>query len=607
MKPLKLIEVDLSTQDVELPRPEVGMVLAQPFLRLTQQEPFRCTEESLPQHLEAISATLNVARGAFRDPSKAHFTVFPEYSIPRTQGVELIEATLRDEGWPNQTIVIGGTDGLSRDEYEKLAGVPGTHVGDAGDTSLGVTADQWVNCGIIWVKGADGRVERWLQPKLSPAWLEKNITNSDLFTGDTFYLFKGTFDTGSSYRFGVLVCYDWIGEIGGHAAWRLLVEILSERLAGSGEEISLSWLFVIQHNRRPSHESFMEQVNQFFDHRAVDTVRRDRTCIVFSNTAGRSGAGKAQTFGGTSLVFSQQTLFRMPTCHPTFGSGGKRFRGHDVIQAHKDFVFRENGACIHSFRQIHPDSVKPGSAGYTIALEEARVYSTDGGSDPRTPGGPVPAASKWLNDELDDVEELSGKYGEVSLAEDLRKAQKATVTGLRWMEGGAASRAVALACSSVAGYGGDDSGKANRNADEWCTPERDAVAHIVHSMGLLGVCADEWEVGGFEVHGRLAIGDAEIDVVTVRGATHEECRDHYKKELPGGRQPVLLVSRDQDNDPWLERFGSFLDPVELEAEQRFTEADRTSCHLGYRDLLEMVRRSESVAEARGRLDGTIRR
>ena len=409
------------------------------------------------------------------------------------------------------------------------------------------------------------------------------------------------------FRFGVLVCYDWIDEIEGRPAWRVLLDALSERVAGSDGEVSLSWLFVIQHNRRPSDESFMEQVNHFFDHRVVDNVRRDRACLVFANTAGRQGPGKAQTHGGTSVILPQHTLFRMPTCHATFCNGGHQFRGHEIIRAHKDFLFREKGACIHSFRQIHPDSVRPGSAGYTIALQNPFVYSADGLADPRTPDGPVPASIKWLNDELDDVEELAELYSEAPLAKDVREAQEAMVARLRWIGGDAADRSVELACSKVGHFEGDGNGKAKRGADEWCTPERDGLAHLVHSMSLLRVCADECEVAGVDVHGSLAIRNVEIDVVAIRGATHEECREHYRRELPGGRHPVLLVSRDRDNDDWFERFGSFLEPTEPSAEHRFTEADRVSWHVGYSDLLDVVRGAESVVQARGRFDGTLRR
>ena len=110
---IKPIEVDLSTRGIQLPSGGAGMVLAQPHLTLTPREPYRCTDESRSCHLEAISAAMAVARDASHGAEKTHFTVFPEYSIPSLEGIELVEHNLRQDDWPNQTIVIGGTDGLS--------------------------------------------------------------------------------------------------------------------------------------------------------------------------------------------------------------------------------------------------------------------------------------------------------------------------------------------------------------------------------------------------------------------------------------------------------------------------------------------------------------
>ncbi len=167
--------VDLAGRNVQLPADRVGMVIAQPFLSLTDVEPYRCTAASTPGQLSAVTRTLDISRAAHHGAEKTHFTVFPEYSIPGLAGVALVQAALEAPNWPAGTIVIGGVDALSKQDFSTLAAAPRTQLAVANDPGR-INANEWVNSGITWVKGADGTVERWLQPKLYPAWLEQNVT-----------------------------------------------------------------------------------------------------------------------------------------------------------------------------------------------------------------------------------------------------------------------------------------------------------------------------------------------------------------------------------------------------------------------------------------------
>lgn len=95
--------LDLSEFGFKLPDDRVGMVIAQPFMphtSLTTTEPYHCIEQAGPQQLAALTKTLEVARAALHDVAKAHFTVFPEYSIPDLQGTALVETALRADDWP---------------------------------------------------------------------------------------------------------------------------------------------------------------------------------------------------------------------------------------------------------------------------------------------------------------------------------------------------------------------------------------------------------------------------------------------------------------------------------------------------------------------------
>ena len=167
------------------------------------------------------------------------------------------------------------------------------------------------------------------------------------------------------------------------------------------------------------------------DQTAVPNVHRDKACLVFANTAGKTGPGRSDRFGATSLILAKQTLFTDPDCHSTFCNGGERFRLSTLLAAQRDILFRERGACVHSFAQVNPGSLSAGAAGKTIALQNPFVFSLNDDVDPRAPSAPVPASTKWLNDELDEVRSLGVAYAASALAAEANAAHVQTVAGLR--------------------------------------------------------------------------------------------------------------------------------------------------------------------------------
>ena len=487
MPPITQIDVDLC--DVQLPCQAAGVVLAQSYLALTPHEPYRCTAESKRRHLKSIEAALQVARARSHGAPKTHFTVFPEYSIPIPEGVSFIEESLKRDDWPNQTIVIGGLEGLSIEDYVTLAHAPDTSVHDHPNS---VPDREWLNCAIVWAKRGDGRVERWLQPKLSPSWPEQNVNNNHMFEGSSVYVFNGPFEDGARYRFAVLICFDWIATVDGKRPWRSVVDAMAQDATERQADLSLSWLFVIQNNPKPSHATFMTEVNRFFDNSTNRNVRRDRTCLVFVNSAGLDQPGKTDLFGRTSVIFSEQTSFAMPKCYGTFCSGGPRFRGHDIIRPHKDFLFRESGSCIHSFQQLNPDSAIPGPAGRSIALRNPVVHPNGGPSGPRTPADVVPASVKWLNDELDTIPNLAERYPHVPLSQSVQGFCGLTIDELRQFPGSAVECAIELASPDALARRLPDGSRLP--ADDWTQAQRDAVGHVLHTAVILGLCTTNWTI-----------------------------------------------------------------------------------------------------------------
>jgi hypothetical protein len=593
---IHITRVDLSVHGIELPHDRVGMVVAQPYLSLTQSEPFRCSPGSKEQHLASVAATLDVALQKPHGEPKTHFTIFPEYSIPGIDGIALIEAALADAQWPTGTVVIGGVDALSKGDFQTLAGWQGSHFDQVHNSLDRINANEWINCEIIWVKGANFSVERWLQPKLWPAWPE-NIVYENMFRGRSIFAFKGPLTNGATFRFSSLVCFDWIAVISAKHSWQWMLEDLSAQATAIEAEFSLSWLFVIEHNARPSHEAFLRQVSSFYSGGLLPRVRRERACIVFANTAGKPHPGRSEYYGGTSLIFTQRTPFKEASSRPTFAKGGVRFRLNGLLDAYRDVYFREKGACIHSFAQINPDSVPEGPEGRTFAIDRPFVFPLAEAVDPRTPSNSVAACVKWINDELDDVPGLDILQADVPLGTNVGASHQASIAALRALSAQSSCKLIKLATAQD----GEASNAPNSadNADEWGRSECDALHHVVHTVELLGLCCDASAADQDAGHGKVTIGGKTLDLVAVRGKTHEQCSKHaLRRFTPGHRRQVLLVTRDHDNAPLKRRARSILQPESprLGADRNITDPESGTIHIDYQGLLGAFQDANTVEE-----------
>lgn len=589
---INVVTIDLAPLGIILPSDRVGMVIAQPYVDLTANEPFQYKPTAKAGQLAVLGKTLEVARGAHHGATKTHFTIFPEYSIPGLDGVVMIEASLNESIWPTGTIVIGGTDGLSKADFITLASKHNTNLDTVYNGLDRIMASEWVNCEITWVKASNGTVYRWLQPKLSRAWPEQNVYCQDMFLGKSVFTFKGRLENETQYRFSTLVCFDWIATVDDKKPWRWVVDGLQQQVAqAGGDETSLSWFFIIQCNRKPSNDTFLNEVSGFFDQTASPSVRRERACLVFANSAGKVGPGRADLFGCTSLVFSPHTMFKDPTCHMTFSNGGMRFRSSTLLSAYHDVLFRERGTCIHSFTQVNPNSLKAGAVGKTIAIEHAFVFPLNGPVDPRAPAAAVPACIKWFNDELDTLPSLSVLYPSAALAGQADAIHQQLITNLRTISAQSADHAIRLAASKS---------KAT-HADEWDQPEAEAVEHLVHTLDIIEIGFPNSKVGVDPAHATAFMNGHLVDILAIRGDTHEACIHHSKTFIPLPRRQVIVVSRDYDNTPWRKKFGNFLEPDKprLGEERKITDPLSGVIHIGYAKLLDIFRTSQTVAFFQG--------
>lgn len=583
--------VDLSEWGIQPERDRVRMVIAQPHVPIdafTHSEPYRLVGAAKTRQLDIVKRTLDVACMSHGMAAKTQFTILPEYSIPGLEGVALVEKRLRDDSWPSRTVLIGGLDGLSKQEYSQLVNATDTYH-DIGRNGVDcIKDDQWVNSAITWVKCLDGRVKRWVQPKLWPAWPEQSGESQRMFRGRCIYLFRGQRANGEPFIFGTLVCFDWIAPHEPRVYERILAETQKE---AKDAQLPLTWLFVIQHNKRPSHLAFLNNVVSFFGDRSHPNATRIHTCIVFANTAGLEQPGHCATFGSTSLILSPSAGFDTSGTTPTASHQGFRFREENasLLQSAqcKDVFFRERGECIHAFDQINPSWLVPGPAGRSRAIEDGRVHGAEGAGHLLAAGGAVPAVVKWVNDKLDQVTDALPRHA-AGLRESLQDAHAAVVAALRRVNADAMTAMVRLSAEGA----GDE-------IDAWDAMEVAGLEHVLCTLRILAAGDRLRSVGESMGHGVVAFRDGLMDVVAICGNTHEACIEQFRERYKGpGRGALLLVSKDVENTSWDPRHGSILAARSVEAgsEGRFTDVGLPTFHMSYQDILRLVSRAEALED-----------
>lgn len=109
-------------------------------------------------------------------------------------------------------------------------------------------------------------------------------------------------------------------------------------------------------------------------------------------------------------------------------------------------------------------------------------------------------------------------------------------------------------------------------------------------------------------HATVLMNNQTVDLLAIRGASHEDCIKHSNEILSLlPRRQVLLISRDRDNNPWEKRFGSFLQPesAQLGQERNITDSASGLLHFGYRKLLAIFQQSASAAALQGAINAEL--
>ena len=229
-----------------------------------------------------------------------------------------------------------------------------------------------------------------------------------------------------------------------------------------------------------------------------------------------------------------------------------------------------------------------GPAGRTIAVENAAVFPISGVREPRAPGAPVPAAIKWLHDALDEVCNLPPRYNP-ALTAAIDDSHDRTVASLRRLSSQDTTHAVKLSAQE----------STTDNPDDWSSKEMDGVQHVVHTLDIVGAAPALRTIGVEPVHAVTVLSGEEVDVVAIRGTSHEKCVEHLRSVwLWNRRRQLLLVSRDTDNMNWYCKFTSILEPVAPRPadDRKFTDPAGASLHIGYQNLLSIFQRANGAAD-----------
>jgi hypothetical protein len=204
---------------------------------------------------------------------------------------------------------------------------------------------------------------------------------------------------------------------------------------------------------------------------------------------------------------------------------------------------------------------------------------------------------KWINDQLDEIPGLSGEFPDAPLANQADCALRSTIAVYRTISPKSVVHTIDLANAPANASSTDRV----HLVDQWGQPEIEALKHTVRTLEIFGIGTTA-PVIAENGSASLTLGDKSVDVVAVRGSSHESCLAHCRnKFVPNPRRQVILASRDSENTRWARKFGSFLSPptTQLGDETSITDPNQNILHIGFQNLLEVFRTAEDTTALQG--------
>lgn len=544
-----MLAVETVQLDLTLPTDSISFVFMHPFLKISASEPYEWLAQERDLQITRIQRCLGISSRAGGSFQRTIFTVFPEYSIPGLEGVAKIQACLENDNWRTGTIVIGGVDGLTKQKYSDLCQIPQTFVSECNRPEI-VNDGEWVNCMVMWTVTEDESgnriIRRWVQPKLCPSFLEEQSHAQHMFEGKSVNIYEGRLEDGRTFRFFCLLCYDWVAPLNSG-----IVEILSklnDSWRGADPKF-IHLVFVLQHNSKPNHASFLSTAVKYFNEQVNNTfISRGESILAFVNTAGKPSPGYVDSYGFSSLIYSPSLNSDMKVCPPSYAINTKQLRKSDALQTCRDILFRENGACIHSFQAFQPRFMIPTPAQTRrLPLDQVSVHGIDiDAGDPRIPGGPVAAIVKWVNDRLDSATCLDSASRPIQGL--LQQKHEDVIRQLRSCDYERLNKIVTYAYNFERKLGAEDDQAWLQTIDQWLINEETSLLTLLHALSLV-MCRGDVQIDGV-AQAYMLQGNDIVDIIVISGPTHRENLERVDKLYLGyqGRR-ALIISRDRNDRP----------------------------------------------------------
>ncbi len=537
-----MIESREFTPNIIFPTEGIGMVAMQPYVNLhCETEPFRWDTTEKIRQIARLERTLLIAKQSDHNIEKTHFTIFPEYSIPGIDGIQRIQETLEHVTWKNGTIVIGGVDGLNRDEYYELCREENSIVSSRNAVEE-VPVNQWINCCITWIKDEAGMLKRYIQPKLCPSADEEHIIAHDMYEGKTVNIFEGQLSNGTPFRFFSLICIDWIGTNGSFNGIFSVLDELNSKDDAKPHGKRINMCFVLQNNAKPNHPTFLNNIYNFYTSPHYPFVHRDKAIVAMLNTAGNPKPGPSHEKGFSCLVFSPifSHIPKPDRPPPSYAVKTKTIRRSDNLLTCREVLFRENGACIHSFRLLHPEFINIAPECRRKLVGPAHVHALDesSASDPRTPGDSVSAIVKWINDKIDDIEPINDVPEGISSS--LNESQSNICNLMRHYSISDLYRAIMLSSAEI---------ESTLDVDIWDNNEIESLRTLIFSLSIIA-SSNEIKIGSQKAHASMAIDNQVIDLIVCYGNTHKNSLDHVINAFPVKKErKLIIISRSKQDLP----------------------------------------------------------
>jgi len=529
-----MLEIDPVSLDVIFPSKWIKMVVMQPHVYLTASEPYCWPADKKTEQIFRINRTLDIAKN-----QQTHFALFPEYSIPGLDGVDAINSFMEQNNWPK--IIISGIDGLWKEHYQQLCEQPNTtcHGNNNPDQ---VRSNDWVNCSVTWIKENGRNIKKYVQPKVCPAWPEKNIRYAKMFCGKASYLFCAKYENNFPCRFTSFICFDWIGKINGLETKVVDGFLQSMNITCQGIPQHLHWIFVLQENDDPNNDLFVQATSTFLTQRSqYNLVDRSKAAIVLvNNAAGNKTANRAFT----SCVFPVDVSFDFEGCPSTISFASMKLRGKEINRC-RDIIFREQRPCIHSFEVGVAQFFDVDQISHSHPIQNAHVYPLDGTmGDPRFPNGPVPACVKWVNDMLDERHSLDARVSIDHLNREVATSHDAIIRTMRQLKADKHEKNIHYATASHL------SNNEWRNVDNWVTDEENALEHMLDTLTMISTAHDT-DLDSSLLHATILIDNKVIELVAIKGSTHEDCFKYFLSDhipRPAAHKTFLITQDDRNSE-----------------------------------------------------------